>query len=107
LLPQTKMALTEPGRSFYRNAWDQDQWAATLYARLPIQPALALLRATRQHIVQLVGLYPDAWERSVVIGHGEGEGRRRHTIGEIIGGMAEHTYEHLDEIHRTRRVHGR
>ncbi len=100
LLPRAKMALTEPGRSVAADAWDQDVWATTLYARLPIAPALALLRATRQYVVQLVGLYPDAWERSVAV-------RRQTTIGEMIGGLAQHTAEHIDEIQQTRRVHGR
>jgi catechol 2,3-dioxygenase-like lactoylglutathione lyase family enzyme len=106
LLPRAKMALTEPGRSVATDAWDQDVWATTLYARLPIAPALALLRATRRYVVQLVGLYPDTWERSVAIRRQEGEGRQI-TIGEMIGGLAQHTYEHIDEIQQTRRVHGR
>jgi catechol 2,3-dioxygenase-like lactoylglutathione lyase family enzyme len=106
LLPHIKLALTEPDRSYYRNRWDQDVWAATLYTRLPVAPALNLLRATRQYVVQLVGLYPDAWERSIAIRRQEGEGRPI-TIGEMIGGLAQHTYQHIDEIQQTRRVHTR
>ncbi len=106
LLPRAKLAFTEPGREYVQNRWDQDVWATILYARLPVAPALALLRATRQYVVQLVGLYPDAWERSVAMRRDEGEGRQT-TIGEMIGGLAQHTYEHIDEIQQTRRVHGR
>jgi catechol 2,3-dioxygenase-like lactoylglutathione lyase family enzyme len=106
LLLPTKMALTEPGRSVVLDTWDQDMWAATLYARLPLAPALALLRATRQYIVQLVGLYPDAWERSVAIRRGD-EVSRQFTIGEMIASLARHTAVHIDEIQQTRRAHGR
>jgi catechol 2,3-dioxygenase-like lactoylglutathione lyase family enzyme len=106
LLPRAKIALTEPGRSFSQDVWDQDVWAAMLYARMPLAPALALLRAARAYVVQLVRQQPDAWNRSVALLRSGGEGRQI-SIGEMISGLVEHTYEHLEEIQQTRWVHGR
>ena len=87
--------------------WDrpQTEWAETWgYANRNIESSLALLRANRHHIVELVGQTPDAWERSIRLKWPDGE-EERITIGEVLEMQASHVVGHINDILMIRQAH--
>lgn len=91
---RVKMALAEPGRVMLGNPYHPDTWAGSLdYANRDIAPALALLRATRQHILQLLQHLPDAMERTSVNPEGEAT-----AVETFISMLASHLMIHIDQI---------
>ncbi len=87
--------------------WDkpQTEWAENWkYANRRIEPSLALLRANRQHIVELVQQTPDAWEKSIRVKWPEGE-EERITIGEVLEMQASHVVGHINDIRMIRQAH--
>jgi hypothetical protein len=69
------------------------------YAKRPVEPALALFRATRQHVAQMLRAILGVWENHLVgIEVPDGEPDFTMTVGEYITGMARHLQEHLEEI---------
>lgn len=102
VLGGTKFALAEPGRLFSGNAYSPDAWADGLnYSERDIDPAVTLFRAIRAHMSQLMCHIPDAWDRATVNPEGE-----RDPAGVMIGMLASHALEHIEEIHEIRCVHG-
>lgn len=102
-------ALAQSGSTFIRNSYDQDDWAnVLLYKERPIEPSLALIKATRRHLAHLFSLIPDYWDRSVrlKLATDEGEGYKV-TIGQLLTGWNWHDAEHRAEIRETRRIHNR
>ena len=94
---RVKMALAEPGRVMLGNPYHPDTWARSLdYAGRDIAPALALLRATRTHILQLLDHLPDALERSIQNPEGEAT-----TVETFISMLASHLLIHVDQIKAT------
>jgi len=88
--------------------WDkpQEEWAECWdYAGRGIESSLALLRANRRHMVELLQQIPDAWERYIFIQRPDGE-RRQATVGYIVEMQANHVPGHIDDIRRIRQVHG-
>ena len=69
-----------------------------------IEPSLALLRANRQHIVELVKQTPDAWEKSIRVKWSEGE-EERITIGDVLEMQASHVVGHINDIRMIRQAH--
>jgi hypothetical protein len=87
--------------------WDkpQTEWAESWkYAGRSIEPSLALFRANRYHIVELVGQIPDAWEKSICLKWPDGE-EERITIGEVLEMQARHVVGHVHDIQMIRQVH--
>jgi len=87
--------------------WDRPQmeWAEKWqYASRPIEPSLALLRANRQHILDLVRRLPDAWEQSTHIRWPQGE-EEHITVGDVLEMQAGHVFGHIGDIERIRRSH--
>ena len=87
--------------------WDkpQTEWAENWkYADRDIELSLALLRANRQHIVELVQQTPDAWEKSIRLKWPEGK-EERITIGEVLTMQANHVVGHINNIQVIRQVH--
>lgn len=102
VLARAKFALAEPGRFLNPNPYDPDRWAEGLdYAGREIGPALALFRAVREHLLQLVDHLPGAWERGWVGPAGAGP-----LVGKSLEMLAIHAFGHIDQILETRRVHG-
>lgn len=102
-------ALAQSGSTFIRNTYDQAHWAETLaYKERAIEPSLALIKATRRHIAQLLQHVPDHWNRYVLLkfASDEGEGYQM-TVGQQLGEMNWHLAEHCAEIHETRRIRSR
>jgi len=102
-------ALAQPGITFIRNTYDQAHWAETLaYKERAIEPSLALIKATRQHIARLLQHIPDHWDHFVLLkfASDEGEGYKM-TVGQQLSEMNWHQAEHCEEINETRRIHSR
>jgi uncharacterized damage-inducible protein DinB len=87
--------------------WDrpQTEWAANWkYASRRIEPSLALLRANRHHIVELVQQTAYAWEKSIRLKWPESE-EERITIGEVLEMQASHVVGHINDIRMIRQAH--
>jgi uncharacterized damage-inducible protein DinB len=87
--------------------WDkpQTEWAENWkYANRRIELSLALLRANRHHIVELLQQTPDAWEKSIRLKWPEGE-EERITIGEVLQMQASHVVGHINDIQMIRQAH--
>jgi catechol 2,3-dioxygenase-like lactoylglutathione lyase family enzyme len=91
---------------WYWNKPNQDEWAENwLYAERPIGLSLALFRANRVHLVDLIQRIPDAWERSVRIKWPR-KPDGRITVGDIIAMQAGHGRGHMEEIRLICEAHG-
>ena len=71
-----------------------DRWA---YSRRSIGASLSLLRASREHVIQLLTSVPEAWNRSVVVRTPKG-GIEQVPIGFVIQMQADHVMHHLKRI---------
>ncbi len=103
-----KRAIGNPGGEFdlgWYWAMPQDEWVKSwAYAGREIGPSLALFRASRGHIVQLLEHIPEAWERSLLVRWSEGE-QQEVKVGWVVKMQAEHVPGHVDDIRRARQVH--
>jgi hypothetical protein len=80
----------------------QEVWADTwAYATRSLDVSLALLRAIRDHIAQLVGQVPDGWRRSVGFRNPDGEIERL-PVGAIVEMQADHLEHHVKRIRAIR-----
>ncbi len=78
----------------------QDLWAAQWqYAHRPLDASLALFRANRRHIVELLEHVPDPWERSMHIRWPGGE-EMDLTVGYVVEMQGGHVLGHIDDILR-------
>ena len=71
-----------------------DRWA---YSRRSIASSLSLLRASREHVVQLLASVPEAWNRSVVV-RTPRAGIEQVPVGFVIQMQADHVMHHLERI---------
>ncbi len=109
ILLTLKSALAQSGSTYIRNPYDQAQWAEELaYEKCAIEPSLALIKASRQHLAHLMQHIPDYSERYVFLKFAsqEDEGSKL-VVGDLLDGMNRHLAEHCAEIRETRRVHDR
>lgn len=99
-----KIALGSPG-SGCRLDWypGNDEWGESLnYSRRAVGPAVALLRANRAHVADLLAAVPGAGERHVRLQWTpEGEPAPM-TVGEIVRLQAAHAAGHIEEIRERR-----
>ena len=104
-----KRAAGNPGGRFdLQWYWDmpQDEWVEHwAYARRKIEPSLALFRANRAHIVQLLDHLPGAWEQSLLVRWPNGVGQRL-SVAAVVEMQARHLTGHLADIRRARQVQG-
>jgi uncharacterized damage-inducible protein DinB len=87
--------------------WDrpQDEWVEIWdYAGRAIEPSLALFRANRCHIVQLLSQIPDAWERYMVIRWPDGQ-KVQLTVGDIVEMQVDHVRGHINDIRLIRQAY--
>jgi uncharacterized damage-inducible protein DinB len=105
----TKAALGNSSGTFSLQwYWDrpQDEWVESWdYAGRDLEPSLALFRANRRHILQLLRQIPDAWERRLSIQSPEGQ-EVQITVGYIVEMQAGHVLGHIDDIRAIRQTHG-
>ncbi len=71
-----------------------NRWA---YDRRPIGASLSLLRATREHVVQLLESVPEAWKRTIHVRTPKG-GIEQVPVGCVIRMQADHVVHHLERI---------
>lgn len=104
-----KRAIGNPGDRFdlqWYWAMPQDEWVKRwAYASREIEPSLALFRANRGHTVQLLEHMPQAWERGLLVRWSDGE-EEEIKVAWVVEMQARHVLGHVDEIRRTRQVHG-
>jgi uncharacterized damage-inducible protein DinB len=104
-----KAALGDSRELFsFRWYWDtpQDEWAERWdYAGRAIEPSLALFRACRRHIVQLLQQIPDPWERYALIMLPNGE-ERPASVGYVVEMQVDHVTAHINDIRMIRQTHG-
>lgn len=80
-----------------QEVWAQ-HWA---YADRSLDVSLALLRAIRSHVVQLLRQVPDGWHRSVGVRESSGE-IERVPVGAIVDMQADHVEHHVRRIRAIR-----
>jgi uncharacterized damage-inducible protein DinB len=104
-----KQAIGNPGSRFELQwYWDmpQTEWAASwAYASREVDPSLALFRASRAHIVQLLEQVPEVWERSLLVRWPRGK-EQEVTVAWVVEMQAQHVIGHVDDIQRARQAHG-
>jgi hypothetical protein len=105
-----KRAIGNPEGEFIL-AWywqiGQDEWARRwAYRERAIEPSLALFRAGRAHVVQLLAHRPEAWSHSLLIRWPDGE-EVQTSVEWVVAMQARHIDGHLDDIRRIRAAHGK
>ena len=76
----------------------QDSWAEKWkYSARSVDVSLALFRANRDHILQLLQHVPDGWQRSVRLETPDGK-TERVTVGTAIQIQADHAMHHIEQI---------
>jgi len=85
----------------------QDVWAERwAYEHRSLEQSLALLKASRAHVVHLLENVPDAWPRSVEFRKRDGEIERL-PVGAAVEIQADHVAHHVKRILAIRRESGR
>jgi uncharacterized damage-inducible protein DinB len=83
----------------------QDTWADRwAYAQRPVEVSLALLRATRAHIAELLERVPDAWSRSIRVR--TRQGTERVSVSKVIEMQTNHVVHHVERIAAIRAERG-
>lgn len=100
-----KMALgneeAEVSLEWYRKH-PQEVWARKwAYEKRSVDVSLALLRAIRSHVHQLLTHVPDGWYRSIAFRNPDGE-TERVPVGFIVEMQADHVEHHVKQVHRIR-----
>ena len=105
-----KRAIGNPkGEYFFDWYWQvpQDEWAKSWnYKERAIEPSLALFRANRTHIVQLLRHTPGAMEKSLRVCWPTELGEQDVPVGLVVAGQTEHVLDHIAEIGEIREAHG-
>lgn len=88
---------TEFSLDWYRTL-SQDKWADRwAYAQRPVEVSLALLKAIRDHVMQLLEHVPDGWNRTVEFREPNGE-TETVPVGFVIEMQADHVAHHVKQI---------
>ncbi len=103
-----RMAVGAPGSTFKLDWYPgNDRWAELLqYERRPIEPALALFRANRTAVAQLLTAASDCWDREVGFEFKGLEQPMRPNVAQMIGLLVHHLEEHVRQIETIKRMHG-
>ena len=80
-------------RALSQETW-ADRWA---YDQRPIEVSLALLKAIRDHVIQLLEHVPDGWNRAVGFREPNGE-IKIVPVGFVIEMQANHIVHHVKQI---------
>jgi uncharacterized damage-inducible protein DinB len=76
----------------------QDEWAEDwAYAGREIEPSLALFRANRQHISQLLQQMPGAWKKYTLITLPDGE-EKATSVRYVVEMQTQHVEGHIEDI---------
>jgi hypothetical protein len=86
---------------------EQDTWVERWdYASRAIEPSLALFRANRRHVVQLMERIPGGWGQYMRIQWPHQPEEERISVGDVIEMQANHVAHHVDDIRAIRQTHG-
>lgn len=88
--------------------WDmpQDTWAERWnYAGRALDPSLALFRAGRRYVAELLRGIPGAWERSLTMRWPDGQ-EQEVTVGGVVDVQAHHVITHIRDIRAIRKSRG-
>ena len=103
-----KSMIGNPGGAFALDWYDQDSWVKAMeYQKRPINEALALFRARRNHIAELLHHLPDPWEKGTRIVMRQIPEGLQWTVSFTVLLQVCHTLWHIEQIRETRQVHGR
>jgi len=80
-------------RALSQDTW-ADHWA---YAERPVDVSLTMLKAIRDHVVQLIEQVPDAWNKSVGLREPNGE-IEMVPVGFVVQMQADHVEHHVKRI---------
>ena len=84
----------------------QQEWSERWgYAHRSLGPSIALFRATRAHVVQLMEQVPDAWSRTIGVRNSDGEVEPV-SAGFVVEMQADHVEHHVTRILAIRREGG-
>jgi hypothetical protein len=84
----------------------QMEWAESwAYSRRGLETSLALYRANRGHIVDLLEHTADAWEKTIRFQPSE-KPEMRITIRDVVELHVDHLTEHIESIQAIRKAHG-
>jgi hypothetical protein len=84
----------------------QDDWVKRWsYAERDVGHSLALLKANRQHTLDILKQVPRLWEKSLSIPTPNG-GRERVSVGEVVEMQSGHVEGHVEDIRSIRQFHG-
>jgi uncharacterized damage-inducible protein DinB len=84
----------------------QDTWAERwAYDRRAIDVSLALFKAIRAHVTQLLAQVPGSWSRSITVRKPRGETSRL-TVGAVVDMQAGHAQHHVERILAIRKERG-
>ena len=101
-----KAAIGNPGCTFPMDWYHYQEWAQVMdFGGRTIEPALALLRANRHFVAELVRHFPVAWEHSMRITRPEIPDGYEQTVGRIIFIQACHVPWHIEQIQATRELY--
>ncbi|UCC87301.1 MAG: DinB family protein [Anaerolineales bacterium] len=87
--------------------WEKPQaeWADNwTYAGREVEPSLALFRANRRHISQLLHQMPGAWEKYTLITLPDGE-EEATSVREVVEMQTQHLEGHIEDIQAIRKKH--
>lgn len=102
-----KRAIGNPGGTFdLQWYWEmpQDEWVERwTYASREIEPSLALFRANRDHIVQLLDHVPGAWEQCLLVRWPNGM-EQQMSVASVVEMQARHVTGHLDDIRKAQQA---
>ena len=84
----------------------QDEWVKRWsYAERDVNHSIALLRANRQHTLDLLKQTPGLAEKCLLIPNRQG-GQESVTVGEVVEMQARHVQGHVEDIRQIRMAHG-
>lgn len=76
------------------------------YKIRPIEPSLAMFRANRAHIVQLLNHTPGGMEKRLRVRWPTEAGEQMMKVAWILEGQTQHVMEHITQIGKIREAHG-
>lgn len=83
----------------------QDEWAEDwAYAGREIEPSLALFRANRDHISQLLRQIPGSWDKYAVLTLPDGE-EKATSVRYVVEMQTRHVEGHIEDIQSIRKKH--
>jgi hypothetical protein len=100
-------ALGKPGCSYSFDWYDHQGWVERVTANSPLEPAMALLRANRAYVADLMQRVPDAWEQQAKVFYPWFDRWETQTVRQMVFHWVCHLPWHIPHIEETRQVCGR